>query len=248
MLFWRLGSIRKFPVDSLLGMKKIFAVFISAVLVLSCSLSTPVATPSPVFTATNIPTDTLTSTPIPPTQTFTSTPTLAGQKTETPTPDAALTPLTVTPLFLITPDTATPAPQMKGFLTLIVSDEVFYKGSECQPTSVKFTAQVVDIGNTRYVLLFVRFKSKKTGVAGDWADSISMESIGAGTYVHDLVTTEMKNVDNFKNAWVEYQFVATNSRGREIGRTDTFSERLSLLECVATPTAEASPTTTALKP
>ena len=114
------------------------------------------------------------------------------------------------------------------------------------PVSVKFTAQVSDIGNTAFVLLFVRFKSKQTGATGEWADSIAMQSIGAGTFVHDLVTTEMKGLKYFVNAWVQYQFVATNSNSDKIGRTDIFSERLTLLECEVTPTA--SPTSTVVNP
>lgn len=125
---------------------------------------------------------------------------------------------------------------MQGFVKVAVSDSEFYKGEACQPISVKFTAQVSDIGNTAFVLLFVRFKSKQTAATGEWADSIAMQPVTSGIFIHDLVTSEMTGLEYFINAWVEYQLVATNSNADEIGRTGIFSERLTLLECDATPT------------
>ena len=228
-------------------MKKIHTHLVCAVLSFSCSVLTPLATPMPVPTSTNSPTDIPSSTPITPTLTFTSTPTLVGQKTGTPTADIALTPLTVTPLFLITPNTQTPSPQMKGFLAVNISEKEFYKGSPCQPTSVKFTAQVSDIINTAQVDLFVRFKSRQSDAASEWT-RITMDTIGAGTYIHDLTAEEMKGGVTFQNPWVQYQFVATRSNAREIGRTDIFKERLTLLECKPTATPEISPTPTVLIP
>jgi hypothetical protein len=137
---------------------------------------------------------------------------------------------------------------MPGFLSISVSDEQFYKGKDCLPTSVKFTVQVADPANTAFVLLFVRFKSKQTGTTSEWTNSIAMESIGVGTFSHDLVPSEMKAVDLFENAWVQYQLVATDAHSNKLGKTDIFSEKLSLLECVPTPVPTASITPTVLVP
>ena len=230
-------------------MKKIYILLLCAALLFACTLLPGVnPTAAPTREATSVPTDAPTSTPITPTLTFTATPPLVGQRTRTATPTLDFTPTqaTGTPLFLITPDTPTPSVEMEGFVTVSISEKEFYKTAECQPASVKFTAQAADVGNTAFVLLFVRFKSKQTDAKGEWADSIAMQSIGAGTYVHDLVATEMKGLDYFENAWVQYQFVATDSNSREIGRTDIFSERLTLLECEAA--SAPTPTATALKP
>jgi len=132
---------------------------------------------------------------------------------------------------------------MVGFVTVFTSKTEFYKAGVCQPTSVKFTAQVSNAAATAFVVLFVRFKSKQTGATSDWT-SITIKTIGAGTYVHDLVAEEMKSVDSFNDSWVQYQFVATDSKLHEIGRTDIVSESLSVLQCIPTPTASplASPT------
>ena len=125
---------------------------------------------------------------------------------------------------------------MQGFVFVNISTPQFYKGRKCQPSFVKITAQA-GLPNTAHVLLFARFKSLKSETASEWT-SIEMETIGGGTYTHDLYTDEMQGDEIFYlDNWVEYQIVATNSAGTEIGRTDIFKERVKSLVCVPpTPT------------
>jgi len=226
-------------------MKKTYVIPICTVLLLACSVLTPLATPPPVSTPTITRTALPSATPITPTQTFTTTPTLiVNPKTDTPTVEITFTPTTA-PLLLFTPSTPTAAIEMKGFVTVNISTHEFYKGKDCQPTTVKFTAQVSDVAKTAFVVLFVRFKSKHSGVTSEWT-SIKMNSLGAGTFTYNLVPDEMKGMVSFQNAWVQYQIVGTNSSAREVARTGIFSERLTLLECKPAPTS--SPTSTALVP
>ena len=95
--------------------------------------------------------------------------------------------------------------------------------------------------------LFVRFKSKRTGATGEWT-RITMQSVGAGTFTHDLVPEDLKGLASFQDAWVQYQFVANTARSREVGRTAIFGEVLTLLDCNPTPTPSMIPTPTVLKP
>lgn len=233
-------------------MKKNFFLLIFVFLLSACSMTVdqllgrpPAPTPTPPFT--NTPTAAPTFTPTVPSPTFTATPTMVGLKTKTAIPDFSPTPLVftlpaVTLLPTNTPLVFVPKVDMTGFVSITTSSEVFYKGKECQPTSVKFTAQVTNPTSVSFVLLFVRFKSKLTGVTSEWTDSIAMQSIGAGTYLHDLVPLEMKAVDSFENAWVQYQLVSTDSHGKKVAKTDIFDERLALLDCVANPTVSMTPT------
>jgi hypothetical protein len=221
-------------------MKKISLTLILAVLISACSLEqiflipVPTGTPAPTSTITYTPIPT--ATPVTPTLTFTMTPTLSGVNPPTATPQDTVTPvISVTPLALITPLTATPTVQMEGFLSVLVSPTEFYKGTNCVPSSVRFTAQVVDAADVKYVLLFVRFKSLRAERASKWT-SISMQTIGAGTYVHDLYSDEMLEDAYFQTSWVEYQLVATTTSGKEVGRTDIFKEKITMLACVPTPT------------
>lgn len=218
-------------------MKKIYAVLLTIIFLISCSSGqffAPAVTPSPTSTETRTPSPT--STPLPPTMTFTPTPTLIVL--HSPTSLQEITPApqeSITPLALITPNTATPTLQMKGFLSVFASEEEFFKGGRCEPSSVRITAQVGDFLAVAHVLLFVRFKSLTSERASKWT-SIPMYTIGAGTYIHDLYTDEMLEDGFFQNAWVEYQIVSTNQFGRELGRTAIFKEKIKMLTCVPTST------------
>ncbi len=233
-------------------MKKTITFLLIAFLLSSCSMTVeelfliPTATLPPTRVPSSTPTDIPTSTPTIPTPTYTPTPTLLGYKSPTPTPEESSTPTAFTPFNMVTPDTLTPSIEITGFVAVFTSAEEFYKKG-CEPANVKFTAQVADPINTNFVVLFVRFKSKQTGNKSEWT-SIGMQPLGAGTFIHDLVPDEMKGVDAFKNAWVEYQMVATNLDAKELGHTATFSEKLTLLECTPTATPTIKPTATVLKP
>ena len=239
-------------------MKKILVLLISVFLFSACAvvgnpLSPPTSVPS--LTPTNTPSPAPTLTPTVPSPTFTSTPTPIRRETNTPA--SALDTPTSVPLILTmpgvtllptyTPVSLIPQVPIPGFVSVSVSEEVFYKGSKCKPGSVQFKAQASDAANTAFVVLFARFKSKQSGVTSEWT-SITMQTNGIGTFTHELFPSEMKAVDGFENAWVQYQLVATDSNSKQIGRTGIFDERLSLLNCVPTPTAAPSATPTVLKP
>ncbi len=222
-------------------MKKIFLVLFCAALSFACSVSGLSLglgpTPTPSVTSTNTYTPIPTATPVTPTLTFTSTPTLVGIKSPTPTPEDTATPVVspTPPIVFVTPDTVTPTVHMEGFISVRTSVTEFYKGRKCDPSAVKFTAQVLDQNRVGYVLLFVRFRSITSGTPSEWV-SFPMETIGAGTYVRDLYSDEIKNDAYYTTAWIDYQFVATTSNGTKIGGTPVFKEKLKMLPCTATPT------------
>lgn len=221
-------------------MKKIFPLFLSAVLTIACGgILAPVPTLTPAPTSTDTSTPLPSPTPVTPTLTFTPTPTLIGIKTPTTVLEPSATVVvSVTPLALLTPNTLTPTLQLDGFVFVNTSLNEFYKSGVCEPSTVRITAQAQDLERTAFVLLFVRFKSMTAERTGKWT-IIYMETIGAGTYLHDLSTSEIREDAYFKTSWVEYQIVATTQSGKEIGRTDIFKEKLKMLECIptATPTS-----------
>ncbi|MCC7117276.1 MAG: hypothetical protein IT310_02030 [Anaerolineales bacterium] len=222
-------------------MKKLLILLCAPILILACAfnpeqyLYDPTLTPQPTLTLTPTATITATFTPVTPSATYSLTPTLIGFKTDTPTPAESSTPTAFTPFNKITPATSTPTISMQGFVNIFLSSSEFYKKG-CEPGTLKFTAQVADALNVNFVVLFVRFRSKQSGNASEWT-SIGMQGLGGGTFVHELTPDEMKAVNSFKNAWVEYQLVATNLDAKELGHTATFSEKITLLDCVPTPTA-----------
>jgi len=140
-----------------------------------------------------------------------------------------------------------PSIELTGFLSVITSGEWFYKGQDCSPNSVKLTAQVADSAGTSWVALFVRLKSKHSGVKSVWT-LIKITSTGSGIFIHELLGDDIKNSNLYHNAWVQYQFVAYNLNEIEIGRTGIFSESLTLFDCIPTPTSTPSITPTVLHP
>ncbi len=229
-------------------MKKIYFSLLLFVAFTACSFSAeqipflPTATPPPSPTETSTPTRTLTPTPAPtkPTATFTPTPTLIGYKSPTPTPMDTFTPtitMTVTDIYAhVTPFTPTPNVSLKGFDWVRTSSDVFYKGAGgCQPASVKFTAQTTNKTKASFVQLFVRLESKTSGAQSGWT-SLPMESDEMNIFTYTLTPEEIKSADAYENPWVQYQLVAVNVSGKEVGRTGVFTQYLTLLRCVPTET------------
>lgn len=227
-------------------MKKTTFILLLAIFSMSCALGplAPVPTQTPAPTQTETASPQPSPTPVPPTLTFTLTPTLIGVKTTTATPRDTPTLLpTDTPLPLTSTKTPPPPVKMEGFALVTISLTEIYKAKGCEPSVVRITAQVSNFVGVEHVLLFARFKSRKAERTGKWT-SIPMTSFGAGTFIHDLSSNELKDDAYFESAWIEYQIVSTDKNGNEVGRTDIFKERLAMLECVPTP----SPTSANVAP
>lgn len=235
-------------------MKKLSFALLALALSAACSFGpfVPVPTLTPEPTLTETPTLPPTSTPVPPTLTFTSTPTLIGLKTPTFTPEFSSTPeATITAFATVTltaSNTAPPPVKTEGFISIAISLTEIYKAKGCEPSVVRVTAQVVDSNAAAYVLLFVRFKSMTAERVGKWT-KLDMIPLGAGTFIYDLSSDQIKDDAYFETSWIEYQIVSTSKAGSEIGRTDIFKDRLKMLACdpnatpvTQTPAATTTPT------
>ncbi len=230
-------------------MKKLFLALLALTLSAACSFgplaSVPTPTPEPTHTDTATPLPA--TTPVTPTLTFTFTPTLIGLKTPTFTPQFSSTPEATITAFttptLTASNTAPPPVSTEGFISIGISLTEFYKAAGCEPSVVRITAQAVDSNAAVYVLLFARFKSMTAERVGKWT-KYDMISLGAGTFMYDLSSDQIKDDAYFETAWVEYQIVATTKAGSEIGRTGIFKERLKMLAC----DPNATPATTTPTP
>jgi hypothetical protein len=215
-------------------MKRFLPIFLILFLLSACFPGQDAPPPQPTPTGTATPLST--STPVSPTPTFTPTPTLVGFIAPTATPEDTATPIaSVTPLGMLTPPTPTPTIQMDGFLTISYSTPSFYKGSLCNPSTVSFRVQVADPAEVSEVRFFTRFKSMTAERYGKWTN-LGMESFGSGTFLFDLSSDKIFEEQYFTTAWVQYQLVAITSSGKEVGRTEVFTENLTMLECTPAPT------------
>jgi hypothetical protein len=160
---------------------------------------------------------------------------LIGFKTATLTPEFSATPeatqTAFTPATLAAINTPQLPVNMDGFVSINLSLTEIYKAKGCEPSVVRVNAQVANPADVVYVLLFARFKSLKAARAGKWT-KFDMVSIGGGTYIYDLSSDQIRDDAYFETSWIEYQVVSTTQSGRELGRTDIFKERLTMLECV----------------
>lgn len=223
-------------------MKKAFFLSLLTLSLLACStadlvmlLITPTASPSPLPPPTETPTNTPTITMTQPTPTFTHTPTMIGLKptataTVTGTPPATNTP-EVTPTSeanIIT------FPEASGFLSVLVSEPVIYYGKCGLPKEARIGVRVRDTGRVKFVAFFMRLRSKSSGNTTGWDIGTVMQPVSDGLYTLTLDADDLHKQEPYsyyKDAWVEFQLVATNSYGREVARTAKITDQLSLSPC-----------------
>jgi hypothetical protein len=139
-----------------------------------------------------------------------------GEPTPTPSPEATLT-ATLTPT-----DTATPAAPS-------ISDPdysaltFFYESGACGPKDL--TIDVEAPSPAIYsVVLFYRLADAEGSDRTDWT-SVAMNPIGEGLYRRSLHSeSDIPDFASFLKAFLQLQFVATDSNGDEVTRTEVFSD------------------------
>lgn len=196
----------------------------------------PTDTPTPVPTETPIPTQNLfatsTSTPL----TFTPTVTMIGAELFTPTGTA-----TSLPTALPTPGAPTGpsgdnyfTPQSRGFLAILTSNSVIYwNEGPCNPRNIMMSAFVEDLINTEKVFLFMRLREKKNTLnVTEWGAAALMVKAENGSFNYNIRTFNIRRYYYFTDAWLEYQLVAYNEDGEEIGRTPIYDHNITLVRCL----------------
>jgi hypothetical protein len=84
------------------------------------------------------------------------------------------------------------------------------------------------------VVLFLRLKNQSTGAETPWNDGMSMDMQGNGMYHTMIGLLQIPSLADLSRseakAWLEYQFVATDSQGNPLGRSPVFSDVM-LIPC-----------------
>ena len=216
-------------------MKKIIYPFI-ALMLSACSFNdvialiitpTPFLIDSPVPELVYTPTYTPTITPTPPTPTFTLTPTLMGVGS---TDENA-------PLFTPFP-TSTQAPQISLFgssnsllVSMSVSSDILYWGYCEDPHYVDFDVRLANNLRVKYVLLFMRLVDKGGNQWIGWGGGAIMRKVTGSYYTYRVRPGNISHYEEFKDAWIEYQVVVTNSRLQSLARTPVYRTNLTLKWC-----------------
>lgn len=144
------------------------------------------------------------------TPTPTHTPTPSQTPTLTPTPTPSQTP-TLTP---------TPPPSALTFTTQLSVDHIYY--GRCFPQEVQIVVIPSDMAQVANITLFVRLQNASSGELTDWAPGQGM-SRAPGGFTYVLTSTSIPGYLSNPDAWVLYQFVATDAQAQIIARSQTYN-------------------------
>ena len=226
-------------------MKKIALISALVLLLSACSVSdvsnimsplfTPTALPSATKTLYVTPTDTPTITETLPTPTFTGTPTLIGSgftatpsETASPTADPVASALTGTSP--VNAGNSVTTPEYVGFTSVQISGNILRWGG-CEPSSITFTAQVVDPTTVASVTLWIRLSNPPSGEATKWEAGAIMNGNKTGTFTYTLTPKNISHYDEYPNALLQYQIVAKDANGNDVGRTQPYLNNMTLARC-----------------
>jgi hypothetical protein len=225
-------------------MKKIIPLILAGLILAGCSgglpnfanliasptVPTPSDTPTPQPTVTLIPTldyfATSTATPI--TFTPTSTSLIPDLPTDTPEPLPVFSPQIINNI-----DSLTYFNQNKGFLGVLFSSSILYwNEGPCMPRSFKMSVFVEDLIRTENVYMFLRLRDKKNTLhLGEWSAGAQMLKAENGSFNYEIRPRNLRKYYYFKDAWLEYQFVAVTEDLKIIGRSQIYDRNISLVKC-----------------
>jgi len=215
-------------------MRKLIFLTSTVLFLLACSVSDFIPNQVPANTPTHTSSPTASNTP-----TITLTPT----RTTTPTPRNTATLIISefnTPVLLVTDVVTTtqvssdapfvPVEPSGGFESVELSTGHIYYGV-CKDNFTKMTVKVENPGEVRRVYLFFRLESgKKPGDTTQWYGTVTSND-GGGYFLYTMRANNIPERKNFLKAWVNYQFVAEDSRGEIIGRSPIYTRDLLLEPC-----------------
>jgi len=225
-------------------MKKFVPVILTLILAGCSGLSNLpfLQTPAPQVVNSPQPTVTLIS------DGYTTTPDLFAINTLEPTATLAAgeTPPTSTP-FPTIPPTARPTitlepvditlftPGPNPFALVSKSTSQIVWGYTCDgSSSVKFVVQVITpVRRLKYVTLWYRLQDKYSARATDWGGGAIMFDNDRSTYFYTLELDQITGYQKFEDAWLQFQFVASNVYLHRLGSSVVDRSSISVTHCTA---------------
>lgn len=177
---------------------------------------------------------------------YTNTPDPFSVNTEAPTNtlQAGATPATKTPIPSFTPTTRptitlepvdvtlfTPGPN--PFMLLSKSTSQLVWGYNCDGArSIKFVVQIVaPVKRLKYVLLFIRLQDKYSARHTEWGAGAIMSDNDRGSYFYEINLDQIDSHENYEDAWLQFQFVASNIYLNRLGASVVDRNSVSLTHC-----------------
>jgi hypothetical protein len=96
---------------------------------------------------------------------------------------------------------------------------------ECDPLEIIFDVTISD-PNVDSVNFFFRMKDRATGLVNDWSNGEKMKTPGNGNFEFILRAAAIPNEARYKEAWLQYQFVALNKLGQNISHSRIFADQI----------------------
>ena len=106
-------------------------------------------------------------------------------------------------------------------------------GSTCDGArSIKFVIQlVVPLKRLKFVTLWYRLQDKYSARHTDWGGGAIMLDNDRGTYFYTLELDQLSSYEFFEDAWLQFQFVASNIYLNRLGSSVVDRNSVSVTHC-----------------
>lgn len=150
------------------------------------------------------------------------------------TPTLTRTPRPTITLETLDPSLYTPSPNIFQFVQRSTNQLVW--GYTCDgDRSILFTATVTPVRRLKYVLLFIRLQDKFSGRGTEWGAGAIMKDNDQGKYFYKLELDQIAGYEDFEDAWLQYQLVASTVGLNVLGRSVVDRTSVSITHCSALP-------------
>ena len=148
--------------------------------------------------------------------------------TRTPTSTATFRPtITLEPM---DPSLFTPSANIFNFVQKSTSQLVWGYGCDGY-RSIQFIVTVTPVRRMKYVLLFIRLQDKYSGRNTDWGAGAIMSDNDQGKYFYTIHLDQIEDHEQFTDAWLQYQFVASTVGLTRLGSSVVDRTSVSLTHC-----------------
>ena len=148
--------------------------------------------------------------------------------TRTPTTTATFRPtITLEPM---DPSLFTPSPNIFNFVQKSTSQLVWGYGCDGF-RSIQFIVTVTPVRRMKYVLLFIRLQDKYSGRGTEWGAGAIMSDNDQGKYFYTIHLDQIEDHEQFVDAWLQYQFVASTIGLTRLGSSVVDRTSVSLTHC-----------------
>lgn len=137
--------------------------------------------------------------------------------------------ITLTPTLTPTPSAAVAAGPLSVTFVGASTNQFYFGGASCGPTSVTLQVQVSDPAQVAGVTLFYKLRVKPNGAYTDWNSDIDLRAQGSGKFALALDSRALSGIPADDN-WFIYQFIGTSAGGKPNARTQVYGD-ISLTRC-----------------